>query len=280
MGKYIFLRKSVVDQLNGLDVIGHVDGACEVLCGLGSVAQPACSEVGVFGVVEHQMFHAQLLSQTSRIEGGRVMLLVGIKLLAILVEAECFAQQPVGSACPGLALLTVRLIAQAGQSLSVGQQSTEAELLGLGRPDVKGCDRHVVDLKLLAMLDLAQNDGLVECAVDFARHHQATHGAQGMCHLVVAIDVERAVEFALVHHGRDLAYHPYNSHDVVGVAMCDKEVMHLLDGNASPVKLTKDAVATTGIDHHPAAGCLQPEAGVIASCAHGIARAQHRQSCR
>ena len=42
-------------QSDGLDVVGHMDGASEVLGSLGGVGWSPGGEVGVLGVIEHQV---------------------------------------------------------------------------------------------------------------------------------------------------------------------------------------------------------------------------------
>ena len=51
----------------------------------------ACGKVGVFGVVEHQIFHAEHFCLLSGIKCGAVVLVVGAELFAVFVEAEGFA---------------------------------------------------------------------------------------------------------------------------------------------------------------------------------------------
>ena len=180
-----------------------------------------------------------------------MVLFIGIELHTVLIEAECLAQQPIAAARPRLGDFAIRLVTQAGKTLTIGQQGTEPKLFGLGRSYVKASNLHVVDLELLAVLDLTQDDGVIEGTVNLAGHHQGTHGAQGIGTFVMAIDGERALELSLMNQGRNLANHPNDAHDVVGVAVSEKEMMYALKGDASTMQLTKDAIAAAGIHHHP-----------------------------
>lgn len=77
---------------NGFEVVGAVGVAVEVDFGLGGVGCFACGEAGVFGVVEHQVFHAEHFGLLAGIEGGAVVLVVGAELLTVFVEAESLAE--------------------------------------------------------------------------------------------------------------------------------------------------------------------------------------------
>ena len=96
-----------------------------------------------------------------------------------------------------------------------------------------------------------------------------------MAHLVVAIDVECALVAPVMHHGRNFANHPNGPHDVVGVAVGDKQVLNVLKGNACTMQLLENAIPSTGINHERATSCVQVETGVVATSAHGIASAEH-----
>ena len=126
--------------------------------GLGGEGGSTGVEMGVLGVIEHQVLDIQLLGQHTGIEGRAVVLLVGVEHETVLVQAEGLAHQPVAVAGVGLAMHAVGLVAQAHQALSVGQNGLETILLEIGRTDIKESDLHVIDIDLLAILHLAQDD--------------------------------------------------------------------------------------------------------------------------
>ena len=188
-------------EVDGFEVVGDDDAAGEVAGGLGGVSLVPCGQMGVLGVVEQQVFHAQLLSRLPGIEGSGVIFLIGVELRAVAVEAERLAQQPVGLAGILLGHRVVGLVAQAGYALAVGQDGTEAELLGLDGANVEKSDLHVVDGESFAVGNLAQDNGVVERAANFPRHGEAADGAHGIGHFSVAVDGERCCVAALVNHG-------------------------------------------------------------------------------
>ena len=67
----------------------------EVDVGFGGVGCFAVGEAGVFGVVEHQVFHAEHFGLLAGIKGGAVVLVVGAELLTVFVEAESLDRKSV-----------------------------------------------------------------------------------------------------------------------------------------------------------------------------------------
>ena len=53
----------------------------EVDFGFGGVGGFACGEAGVFGVVEHQVFHSEHFGLLAGIEGGAVVFIVGAYMI-------------------------------------------------------------------------------------------------------------------------------------------------------------------------------------------------------
>ena len=100
----------------------------EVDFGFGGVGGFACGEAGVFGVVEHQVFHAEHFGLLAGIEGGAVVLVVGAELLTVFVEAESLAEQPVAASHIFLVAWIVGLVAKAHHTLSVGHEHFKSEL--------------------------------------------------------------------------------------------------------------------------------------------------------
>ena len=204
-----------------------------------------------------------------------MIFLVGVEGGLVLVEAEGLTHQPVAAAGVGLALDAIGLVAQAHESLPVGQLGLEAVLLGLAGRDVKEGDPHVVDLDRLAVADLAQDDRLADGLENLLGDHELAHGVEGVAHGIVAVDGERAAVLALENHGRDLAHHPDGSQDVVGVAMGDKHVADALKGDLGRHELGEDAVAAAAVHQHAAPWRAQVEARVVAVDTHGVACSQH-----
>ena len=75
-------------DVKGFQVGWDEDASLEVLGGLGSEGGRTGAEVGILGVVEHQVLHAQVMGELASLQGRAVVLLVGLKLLAVFVEAE------------------------------------------------------------------------------------------------------------------------------------------------------------------------------------------------
>ena len=123
--------------LHPLQIIRHEDTSAESLCSLGRVERLAMGQIGVFGMVEQEVFHTKLSGQATGIECRAVMLLIGLECVTVTIEAEGFGQQPVCSLDISAASLVVRLVAQADQRAAVGQSGPKTELLLFGGTDVE-----------------------------------------------------------------------------------------------------------------------------------------------
>ena len=78
------------------------------------------------------------------------------------------------------------------------------------------------------------------------------HSADGgyhIHHLAVAIHVEHPVVAFFKHMLHYHSHHPYHSEHVVGMGMCNEEVMDIVDCHSCRRQLTQNTVSTTGINH-------------------------------
>ena len=93
----------------------------------------------------------QRLGQTGRVEHRAVVLLVGLELFAVSIQTEGFAHQPVSALGILLAQWVVWLVAQAADSLTVGQQGGEAKLALFGGMDVEALQAQVAHFKAVSI---------------------------------------------------------------------------------------------------------------------------------
>lgn len=258
----------------GFEVVGAVGGAVEVDFGFGGVGCFAVGEIGVFCVVEHQVFHAEHIGLLAGIEGGAVVLVVGAELLTVFVEAESLAEQPVAAAHIFLVAWIVGLVAQAHHTLSVGHEHFKSELRSLFRTQVEASHLHVVDHDFLAVGDFLQNDAVAYGTLNFSGNEQLANGDEGMAHLAIAVNHQLTGVLALMDERRNFAYEPHHAKDMVGVDMGHKYVANFLVWDMSLVKLTENAVAAASVHKHSPRLRAEIEAGVVAACAHCIASAE------
>lgn len=188
-----FIKNCGLLEGEGFEFVGAVGVAGEVYLGFGCVGSLAGGEAGVFGVVEHEVFHAEFLGLLAGIECCAVVLVVGAELFAVFVEAECFAKQPVAIAHIFLVARVVGLVAEAHYALSVGHEHAEAVLRGLGGAEVETGHFHVVDQHEFAVVDFSQDDGVADSALNFARDEELANGGECVAHFLVAVNHEARV---------------------------------------------------------------------------------------
>lgn len=117
---------------NHLQVIRNDDASVEVACSFFGIVLTAGREVAVLGMIEQQIADVQGSGKLTGFKCRTVMLLVGLEDFTVAVEAEGFAQQPVGSLHTGTVGSIERLVTQTGQTDAAGKPGTETELFLLG----------------------------------------------------------------------------------------------------------------------------------------------------
>lgn len=263
---------------DGFEFVGAVGLACEVDFGFCGVGFFSCGEVGVFGVVEHQVFHFQYFCLLSGIERCAMVLFVGAELFAVAIEAECFAQKPVASHHVWLIALIERFIAQAHHALAIGHQQSEAILHGFGRTQVEARHFHIVHHQRFAIVHFLQDDAISYGTLYFLRDEESANGVERMPHFAIAIDGEMPRVLPFVNKRRNFANEPHHAQNVVGVHMRHKDVTNFFVSDMRLMELTENTVTPTGVDEHPAAGGANIKASIIAAGTHSIAGAQKSYS--
>ena len=149
-------------------------------------------KVGVFGVVEHQVFHLKHFGLLSGIECCAVVLIVRAELFAVAIEAEGFAEEPVAVAHIGFIALVERFVAQAHHALSVGHEQPESILHGFGGAQIEASHIHIIHHQLFTIVHFLQDDALAYGAVNFSRDKESANGFECVFHFAVAVNEEFA----------------------------------------------------------------------------------------
>ena len=182
----------------GFEFVGAVGLSGEVCFCFSGVGFFACGKVGVFGVIEHQVFHAEHFGLLSGIECGAVVLVVGAELFAVAIEAEGFAEEPVAVAHIGFISLVERFVAQAHHALPVGHEQPESILHGFGGAQIEASHIHIIHHQLFTIVHFLQDDALAYGAVNFSRDKESANGFECVFHLAVAVNEEFARVFTFV----------------------------------------------------------------------------------
>ena len=92
-------------------------------------------------------------------------------------------------------------------------------------------------------------------------------------HLVVSIHVQQSlVTLALCHHSD----YPDHTQHMVGMRMCNEEVMNIRNLNIHLLQLREDSVSSARIHQHQSAGSLEQKTGIINLGNRSISRSEHR----
>ena len=151
-----------LSQLDGLQIVGHVDVPAEHLCAFRGIQLFAVCQILLFSVVKNHIAHTQALRQLARICRRRVMNAVGMIDVGLRAQAKRLMQQPVRILHVGFTRRAARLIATAHELLSVRQLHTKAELLVLGRLDVEKFHGASGNFKLFAVMHFNQMQTLAD----------------------------------------------------------------------------------------------------------------------
>lgn len=229
-------------------------------------------------MVNDQIFDTELCGQPSCVECCAVMFLIGLEAVAVVIKAECLAQEPVGAldVCP--VVLVERLVAEASHPLPVGGQGCEPILFLFGREDVEALDVHLGGAESVAVGHLMHQDSVADAGIEFGREHLLAHHIEEAQHLFVTVEMEQSFIFAFCLETDDLADDPDDAKDMIGVGVGDKHVVDIGKTNASILHLTENAVASTCVDQQVVAVVLEDETRVIAPGDEGVAGAEDDES--
>ena len=75
------------------------------------------------------------------------------------------------------------------------------------------------------------------------------HLPQAVGNVLMAVQMQRALIAAALHAVTNHAQHPNSAQHVVGVAVRQKDVMHLIDANAQFFQVGQHAAAAAGVNH-------------------------------
>ena len=83
--------------------------------------------------------------------GRAVVLLIGMIMVAVGIQAKCFAEQPIGMFHICTVGFVEGLVAQAGYDFAAWKRRTKAELLFLFGTNVKAFELHVAHCEFIAI---------------------------------------------------------------------------------------------------------------------------------
>ena len=259
---------------NDLQIVGYINVSIELQSGLTRVFFLACVQCLVLGVVDYQVFHAQLAGKSASVECSAVMFLVGLKALAVVVETESLAKEPVGSLDILAVVLVEWLVAETCHTLSVGRRGYKSILFLFSREDVKTLYLHLGGPETITICHFVHEYGVADADVEFRGEHGFAHHAEDAQHFLVAIEVEASLVSALRLQADDFAYHPDDAKYMVSMGMGDEHVVNVGEVDAGILHLAQDAIATTCVNQQVVAVVLQNKTGVVALGDHCVARAE------
>ena len=236
------------------------------------------SEVGVFSVIYNKIPDTGLLCHCSGIECGTVEFLVWTEALPVGIQTESLTHHPVGTGGMLQRLLRTRFVAHTHQSFAIAEAQGESILRFLLGVDVETFHIHRAHLESVSVGKAVEQYLRTYESVVFLVQGHSADGGYHIHHLAVAIHVEHPVVALFKHMLHYHSHHPYHSEHVVGMGMCNEEVMDIIDGDSSLGQLSQDTVSATGINHQPVAPRLHHETGVVAARHRGATRAEHDYS--
>ena len=205
------------------------------------------------------------------------MLFVGLKDMALAIQAEGLMEQPLGALYIGEQRFPVRLVPGESKRHTVIHLDAVAELFFFGGGNVKKCKFVSENFRLAAVLyNMKQNAG-VEMAGELFSDGETGKGFDRVYQLLMAVNMKSALIGSLVHAGGNHADNPDHAQDVVVVGVGHKDVVDAFQGDLLLFQGKQDAVSAAGVRKKIFSAFFQGETGVIAVDGLGVSGAQNNK---
>ena len=226
-------------------------------------------------MIQYKVFHAKIFSKLAGILDCGVMFLIRIEDITLSVQAECFVEHPVTAFGVFLLALVVWLIATAGKYLSTIVDHLESELFCLGGTDVKEGHFLIEDRSLLTVFYFDQVKSVTNVLCLLFIQKLKGHVFQKSDHLIMGIDIRLALVSTFFHILADDADHPDDSHDMVYVLMCNKDLMDIHQVNTCLLQLGKYSISTASVNQKMAVLIAEHETCIVAFCYQCVTCSKH-----
>ena len=157
-----------------------------------------------------------------------MMFFIWVKFICLIIQAKSFVKQPF--AVFGIFFLTfiVWFITATGKFLAISHIHTESILFGLCGLNVKKCHLMPHKVALLTIIYHDQVKAFADKIGQFLRIKLLCHLSKQTNHFIVTVDPRFSFILSLFHMLADHADHPDNSHQMVDMLMCHKNLPHVL----------------------------------------------------
>ena len=184
-------------------------------------------------------------------------------------------EHPVAAFGVFLLALVVWLIATAGKYLATVVDHLESELFCLGGTDVKEGHFLIEDRSLLTVFYFDQVKSVTNVLCLLFIQKLKGHVFQKSDHLIMGIDIRLALVSTFFHILADDADHPDDSHDMVYVLMCNKDLMDIHQVNTCLLQLGKYSISAASVNQKMAVLIAEHETCIVAFCYQCVTCSKH-----
>ena len=200
-----------------------------------------------------------------------------MKNIRLCIQTKRLVQHPITVLCIVFFTVPIRLIAAAGQTLSIRKCHAKSKLFCLCRLNIKERDGIALNLSGFSVRNSNQMHTVTDVfGLLFAQKHMCNL-VYLLYHLCMAVNPRLSVIDTLLHILTDNTNHPDDAHKVIDVLVCQKQIVNGVDINPRPLELTQNGISAARIYHKVLFSFAEHKAGIITFRHQRIAGSQQGQ---
>ena len=226
-------------------------------------------------MIQDKILNSKVLSQLTGILNCGVMLLIWIEDITLSIQTECFVEHPVAAFCVFLFTFIVWLVSAAGKYLTTVIDHMETELFRLGGTDIKEGHFFIKDGSLLAVFYLNEVESVTDVLSLFFIKKLECHVLQKSDHFVMSVNIRLTLVSTFLHVLTDDTDHPHDSHDMIHMLMCNKDLMNIHQINACFFQLGKHGISAASVNQKMSILIAEHKAGIVTLSYQSISGSKH-----
>ena len=230
----------------------------------------AVLQCGIFGVIQDQVFDMQIFRQFTGIFYCGMMLFIWLVFVSLPIETECFVKEPFAVSGVSFFARVKWFVTAAGKFFPISQIHRKAELLCLCGLDIKKCHFMFENFFFFSVFYLNHMNLFADSSTVLFLEKQFCHGMQNMYDFLMTINIQLAGQTFFSNILAKQTHNPDNSHDMIHMLVCDKDIRDLFPVNICIFQLLHDGITTAAVNQEIMTVIFNGKTGVVTFCNHGI----------